>query len=551
MKSLKWEVITISKNDEAENQSLASLGQELTQAREQAQRTERQLTGNPLNEGLEPYYIEYTDKPDNSISPDELKEYNNKINATTPSWLNIFFSWKGSKRDPYLAFNSKIDYVKLGKLFLENNHMQAFTGLETGALYHADTGSWTIFKGKECSKQINSIVTTTLTEWGAYTSYDVLETNKFITNIMYDTSVKHNPFELAKPYLVPFTNGTYNMEEDHLEEPKPENYLLSGHDYDLELSDEPTPATDQYLKASIGDAITYFKEYIGYGFYHSYKPFQQILFLHGDGGEGKSTLLGMLINHFYGSENVSAVPPEDLAGDNSRFEPAQLYGKEVNIVSDIAKGYLANTAILKKLSGGEDYTKAEFKGQQNFKFVNHAKMIFSANDLPTFSETVGGFKDRLKVIEFINGDTRHNPEWWEQFDFRAIDDEHSRFVYQCMKLFMEAKAKHHMTETESMKQAAGEWISENDHFGQFIEEACILTPNDNKGESSTDVVAEYKAFCAKNNYSENTSTQAITSKLKPLGILKRRSRLGYSGTGNVNRYMGLKLTKTYLLDEEQ
>ena len=522
------------------------------QAQQQAKaKAAARIVGNPLNEGLKPYYIDLTDKPDDDISPDELEEYNKEIKAKTPSWLNIFFSWKGPKDTHYLVLNSKIDYVKLGNLFLENNRMKAFTGLEQGALYHADMGSWTTFKGKECNNQINSIVTATLTEWGAYNSRDVLETNKYITATMYDTSIRKNPFELAKPYLVSFTNGTYNMEEDHLEEPKPENYLLSGHDYDLELSDEPTPATDQYLKASIGDAITYLKEYIGYGFYHSYKPFQQILFLHGDGGEGKSTLLGMLINHFYGSENVSAVPPEDLAGDNSRFEPAQLYGREVNIVSDIAKGYLANTAILKKLSGGEDYTKAEFKGQQNFKFVNHAKMIFSANDLPTFSETVGGFKDRLKVIEFINGDTRHNPGWWDQFDFRAIDDEHSRFVYQCMKLFMEAKAKHHMTETDSMKQAASEWISENDHFGQFIEEACILTPGDNKGESSTDVVAEYKEFCNKNNYSENTSTQAITSKLKPLGIVKKQARLGYSGTGNVKRYMGLKLTKSYLPKEEQ
>lgn len=541
-------MLLVQSNTEITPDELAEMDKQRAQVAEKAAKSK---LSNPLNEGLEPYNVDFTDKPDDSISPDELKEYNKEINAKTPSWLSIYFTFKGPQNAPYLVFGFKVDEVKLGNAFLRMDKMLSFPKLKDGAIYQPETGSWRPFKDNEVVRHIGSKISKTLAKWNVYNSGQSHIIRNYIIDVMFQTDILNNPFEDAKPYLVAFKNGTYNMETDQLQDKDPKNYLLSGHDYDLEISDKPTPATDKYIQASIGDAISYLKEYIGYGFYHSYKPFQHILFLHGEGGEGKSTFLGMLTNGFYGIDNIAAVAPEELAGKDSRFKPAELYGKEMNIVPDIAKGYLANPAILKKLSGGDDYISAEFKGQQNFIFRNYAKMIFSANDLPTFSETVGGFKDRLKVIEFINGDTRDNPNWWDQFDFEAIRAEHSRFVYQCMKLFMEAKRKHHMTETDSMKQAAGEWIEENDHFGQFLDEACELTPNDNKGESTTDVVTEYKAFCSKNNYSENTSTQAITSKLKPLGIAKKQSRLGYSGTGNINRYMGLKLTKTYLLDEKQ
>lgn len=532
---------------------LAQMDQETKQKRQElADKAKEQAKKNhDLNEGLEPYDISFTDRPDNSISEKELKEYNDEINQKTPSWLHIYFYFKGPKSAPYLVFGHKVNEVKLGDNFLRMDKMLSFSKLKDGAIYQPKTGSWRAFKNNEVVQLVNSKIGKLLAQWNVYSSQEAYIVRQYIVSVMFNTEILNNPFEESNPALVAFTNGTYNMQTDKMQDKDPKNYLLSGHDYALSMSDEPTPATDRYIEASIGEGIDYLKEYIGYGFYHSYKPFQHILFLHGDGGEGKSTFLGMLTNSFYGKDNISAVSPEELAGKDNRFKPAELYGKEMNIVSDIEKGYLKNPAILKKLSGGDDYISAEFKGQQNFIFRNYAKMIFSANDLPTFSETVGGFKDRLKVIDFINGDTRHNPSWWEQFDFEAIKAEHSRFVYQCMKLFMQAKKRHYMSETEDMKLAAGEWIHENDHFGQFLEEACILTPGDNKGEASKDVVQEFKGFCRANNFAENTSIQAITSKLKPLGIYKNRSRNGYSGSGNTNRYLGLKLTKHYSLSLDE
>lgn len=502
---------------------------------------------NPLNEGLEPVNIDFLEKPDEEIKSNELKSFNELINKKTPTWLNVYWYFKGSKNNQKLTFGYKVDEVKLGNAFIKMDNLLSFPKLKSGAVYEPKTGSWRTFKDNEVNMHIGSKISKTLAKWNAYNGAQSHVIRNYITDVMFRPEMLDNPFENAKPYLVAFKNGTYNMNTDKMEPKDPKNYLLSGHDFSLEISDEPTPATDKYIEASIGDAITYMKEYIGYGFYHSYKPFQHMLFLHGNGGEGKSTFLGMLTNQFYGVNNIAAVSPEELAGKDSRFKPAELYGKEMNIVSDIAKGYLANTAILKKLSGGDDYVSAEFKGQQNFIFRNYAKMIFSANELPTFSETVEGFKRRLKVIEFTNGNTRDNPNWWDQFDFEEIQKEHSRFVYQCMKLFMNAKRKHKMTETDSMKETVGEWVSENDHFGQFLEEACELNPGDDRGESSRIVVAEFKGFCEENNYGANTSTAAITNKLKPLEIIKKRSIRGYSNNdnANVNRYIGLKIIKHY------
>ncbi|AKU59154.1 hypothetical protein LPL9_1100 [Lacticaseibacillus paracasei] len=54
---------------------------------------------------------------------------------------------------------------------------------------------------------------------------------------------------------------------------------------------------------------------------------------------------------------MSASKPADLANGDRRFETANLYGKEANIVADVGADYLKSTAVIKSLTGG-DYIAA-------------------------------------------------------------------------------------------------------------------------------------------------------------------------------------------------
>jgi putative DNA primase/helicase len=127
-----------------------------------------------------------------------------------------------------------------------------------------------------------------------------------------------------------------------------------------------------------------------------------------------------------------------------------------------------------------------------------------------------------------------------------VKQERGTFVFKCLQAFMKANQKHEMSLTHQMQLARDEWIRLNDHFGQFLEEACLVDPNNEYGDSAKNVVEEYKYFCRENNYSDKTTAQTITEKLAKLNVKRVRSRRGFDNSDNIWRFIGLKLTKSYI-----
>jgi putative DNA primase/helicase len=296
----------------------------------------------------------------------------------------------------------------------------------------------------------------------------------------------------------------------------------------------------------VGDAAIVLQEFIGYMFYRSHVPFQEFLWLKGTGGNAKSALTRR-ITALLGRDNVSSIKPAALADPARRFESANLYGKEANIVADVGEDYIKGTDILKALTGG-DSISAEFKGIQNFSFTNYAKMMFAANAMPAFSDKSEGFADRVMVIEMINGNVRHT-DWWKQFDEEAIEREQPAWAMHCMQLFAAALKRHSFTQVQSVIDASQQWLDDNDHFKEFISQYTEIIPNETRGAVVTNVVAEYKAFCEQNGYSDKTSSKTITNRLSEWGITPRKTTQGFDDddhTGNLNRYPGLHLTGSLL-----
>ncbi len=138
-------------------------------------------------------------------------------------------------------------------------------------------------------------------------------------------------------------------------------------------------------------------EFIGYMLLKEY-IFEIIMLFVGEGANGKSVLLSV-IKRLLGSENVSSVTPQQL--EKSRFSSAQLYGKLACIAGDIPSKPLQFTGILKMLTGG-DLIHAEHKHRDPFDFVNYAKLIFSANQVPESWDPTSAFYRRFRIIEFPN-----------------------------------------------------------------------------------------------------------------------------------------------------
>ncbi|MFD1456111.1 phage/plasmid primase, P4 family [Levilactobacillus lanxiensis] len=502
---------------------------------------------NDINEGLTPYDVSAMPKTDypQADDPDGLNDANQKLAATTPSWLDAYFIEKGPQHGHYIQLVRRFNEVALGNAIMEIDTLISFPVLPDGAIYQPGTGSWRVFRTKNSgSEYLDSRVTEVVTPWGVYEDRQVSKTSRYVLRTVSQPNLHGNPFEESDPAKVAFKNGTYNIDTGEIEGKSPDNYILSAHNYDLDTSGTSTPEIESLLEEMLGDAATFFMEWIGYGFYRSYNIFNYMVFILGAGGEGKSTLLRYITQRIYGADNVAAVTPAELANPQLRFKPSELYGKDADIVADIGADFLRKPDTLKKLTGG-DALSAEFKGGQGFTFTSYAKLLFSANELPTFSDDSKGMQRRLIVLELQNGDTR-GTDFWTRHNMDKVLAERSAFAYKCLRMFADAKKRHKLLLTPQMEAASNEWIKANDHFGQFLDEACEIGTAIAGGESSQVVTTEYAAFCRQNNYSDKTTTQTITNKLKARGVEKIKGTRGFDEQNNINRYMGLKLIKSFI-----
>ena len=123
---------------------------------------------------------------------------------------------------------------------------------------------------------------------------------------------------------------------------------------------------------------------------------EAMFFETGKGDNGKSTFLN-IVNWFYGEENVSTVSIHEFI--NNKFAKARLENKRVNTFPDIESDALDNFGVLKALVSG-DAIDAEFKYQNPYTFVNHAKLFFSANELPEIKEKTFATFKRIRLTKW-------------------------------------------------------------------------------------------------------------------------------------------------------
>ncbi len=167
----------------------------------------------------------------------------------------------------------------------------------------------------------------------------------------------------------------------------------------LELFRVLAPKSYEAFKAWVGEGLVpLLLEIIGYTLYPGDYPLSKAIMLVGDGSNGKTTYL-RLIREILGNHNIAGVDLKTLT--ENRFMANELFLKLANISAEPVRGILKNTEVFKKLTGG-DFITADRKNRDPIHFVNYAKLIFAANELPNVTEDTYAFWRRWIVIEFPN-----------------------------------------------------------------------------------------------------------------------------------------------------
>ena len=240
-------------------------------------------------------------------------------------------------------------------------------------------------------------------------------------------------------------------------------------------------------------------------------PYQCAHLFVGEGNNGKSTLLAVLVA-LLGKENVAAETLTSLT--ENRFAPANLWGKKANIFADLPSNPLRYTSVFKALTGG-DKVRGEAKFGKTFYFVNCAKLVFSANELPEVNDRTRAFWRRWYLIRFDQ-------------DFTGREDRTllTKLLAELPGILNWALAGIPMLQkdggfqselgTEDLKS---EWRRRSDTLAWFVADVVIADPTERTPKD--EFYEAYADFCATNKASPKSPE--VVGKLLPLHVPSVRS----------------------------
>lgn len=329
-------------------------------------------------------------------------------------------------------------------------------------------------------------------------------------------SFSDTTFEEGDIAKIVLENGVYDFKKDEFVNAfDPDLKARSAHPIAYDAGAD-CPTFKGFLKEVIGEeAIDFLFEWYGYNFYREYAV-QKMLFVHGKGGTGKSTIINLL-REMVGAENYGAVTLQHLMQE--RFAKIGLYRKVANFDTDAKPQYLADGATLKMLTG-EDAIYADRKNKEPITFYNYAKLTFAMNELPPMRDFSGGLKRRMLILRM---DKVLTDEVKQLYPLEAIKREMPGIFNEAMRGLRRLLDKRQFSESKQMQQEVVSWEKGNDVVALFIEDECEV--GEDLKTPVKEAYTDYRIYCQNSGY-KPLSRNTFKDRMEELGYTNKAVKVG-------------------------
>jgi putative DNA primase/helicase len=328
----------------------------------------------------------------------------------------------------------------------------------------------------------------------------------------------------ADPWALNVLNGTLDLRTGRLRPHKRDDLItkLAPVAFD---EDAACPLWERCVERWMGGKrglVRYLQCVAGYGLTGDVS--EQCLWLfHGEGSNGKSTFLGLLL-WLLGDYAMQAV--SDLlmvkGHESHPTERADLFGRRLVATIETEQGKRMAESLMKQLTGG-DKVRARRLYHDNFEFDATHKIVIAANHKPTVRGTDLAAWRRIKLVPW----SVTIPDAEKDKDLPAkLRDEAPGVLSWCLAGCLEWK-RYGLQEPDEVKAATAAYRDEQDTVARFVAEVCFIHP-DAKARASAllEAYAKWSRDCSLSPYE-------FARRLSACGFEARRGSAGmfYHGLG--------------------
>ena len=224
-----------------------------------------------------------------------------------------------------------------------------------------------------------------------------------VTSLVRDFApLTRSPEEFDRdPYLLATPGATVDLRTGATRKPDPQDLITRLAPTPLD-PDAEAPRFKRFLREITGgdrDLQDYLQTVLGYSITGSYRA-QELYLLHGDGSNGKDTLLEIVeaVIGEYAGRGVENMLIE-RQHDKHLAEVYALRGRRLIIFAESDQGKRLNEGRVKEFTGSPSIT-ANAMRQNPVTFPNTWTLVLMTNHLPIVSGTDYGIKRRLVVVPF-------------------------------------------------------------------------------------------------------------------------------------------------------
>ena len=218
------------------------------------------------------------------------------------------------------------------------------------------------------------------------------------------------------------------------------------------------------------ETIAWLQRWCGYALTGSTRE-QQLTFIWGPGGNGKSVLLNVVAG-IMGDYASVATLDAFAASKNDRHSTdlAMLVGARLVASSETQAGRRWDEQRIKSVTGGERIT-ARFMRQDNFTFQPQFKLCVVGNHRPEIRDIDDAMKRRVYLLPFTYKPAAVDPELANAL--RAEWPQILAWMLEGTREWLSAG----LGRSAAIRAASEEYFSDEDRLGAFLAERCELDPN--------------------------------------------------------------------------